>query len=146
MLVLWGTAPRIYMKKVQTLQNRALKSVYQLPYLYPTVELYKNFKMLPIGALHEFLVIKFIKETILKNNFSEITLRLPEHGFNTRSFQNFSTVLARLNCVKSGLSIKGPNIFNRVPIDIRETLHARLFLKKVKCWLLSEDIINGFMF
>lgn len=89
---IWESAPKTVIQKLIVSQSKAIKSVYKLPHMFPTIQLYtENTKhILPVQALHDFRSIVYIfKITRLAGTHSNQQLRRHSHSHNTRRSNNF---------------------------------------------------------
>ena len=62
----WGSAAKCYLRPIQAIQNRVLKFVFGLPRLSSTLNMYLNLEenILPIKALHELSILKYVKQVM----------------------------------------------------------------------------------
>ena len=58
----WGYASSTSLNKIQTLQNRCLKTIFQKPLLYSTLQLYSDtaHKILPLNYLRDYQTLLFV--------------------------------------------------------------------------------------
>ena len=145
MLLIWGSASKSLLKVVQILQNKSLKSVFGLPYLYSTYDIYSNNRILPVNGLHQLKVCVYIKEILLGLRTSEVRLQFPEHSYLTRYVTNYNLCRLKLTSNHYGLSMKGPYIYNKVPLNIRSINSIKKFKQNVKKWLLEPENLSYFL-
>ena len=88
----WGTAPETHLKKLHILQKRIIRIIAGKPRLYPSENLFKSLRILPIQSLNTFKLSVFChkwKCNLLPNIFSSfITYEEDFHEYNTRIAHN----------------------------------------------------------
>lgn len=102
---IWGSAAVSNMKGLQILQNKALKLVYSLPRLTPSIDLYTNdsSSILPVNYLSNFELAFLVFK--ISNNFIKFSqsFNLNSHSYATRVrniiFYEFSLELILLEIV-----------------------------------------------
>lgn len=91
LIIAWGRASKSSLKKLQTLQNRCLKTIFSKPFLFPTLQLYSDVShnILPIHSLCKIQTLIFVHDT-LHNNLFHHNIQLPSisHGYRTRRTHN----------------------------------------------------------
>ena len=84
--VIWGSASKTHIKCINVLQNFAIKNIHKLPYLEPTVNVYRISKLPMFDTLRKINLAKFLYK--LQNNLikSDLTLTLNNeiHSYSTR--------------------------------------------------------------
>lgn len=104
------------------LQKKSLRSVYRLPYDSSTADLFsRGISDLETMIKHEMALLLFkIKNNLIKCNF-RLTTRGEVSGRTTRQSSNFDTIFTKLSCVKDSFFLKGYEIFNSLPMQIKNT-------------------------
>lgn len=71
LIIVWGHAAKSKLKKVQTLQNRCVKVIFNLPPLYSTVSLYTRLQhtIIPILGLRDTQTIMFVHNILCNRSF-----------------------------------------------------------------------------
>lgn len=143
---IWGYDETIFCQHLQSLQNRALKHVNQLPYRFHTSDLYKDIcpNILTINYLYKFQICKYIHNTI--NNSRHSTLRFvrqyQNHQYLTRNNENFILpnikTMFGLNC----LSYSGIKLYNALPSEIKSSQSFDIFCSKLKIELITNRSTN----
>ena len=130
-------------KRLQTLQNRALKLVFRLPLLTPTVEIFKSFatNVLTVKGIIFFSSIIMVK----KNLFNNSPDRLPMERL--RSSRHFLLKCHKFNSqvMKNDICCIGIELFNNLPSNIKEINQLGQFKSAVRAFLLdhSEDLLEN---
>jgi hypothetical protein len=141
MVGIWGMAAQDKLKILQVLQNKSLKNIRQLPFRYPTRQLYSK-QILPLEKLRELEMILTVHK-ILKGKFkygTPIVYRHQIHGYSTRNSQNIQLPQFRLNLSRNSFNYEAFNRFNEIPQEIRETNNYIFFKNFVKTKLYNEYI------
>ena len=140
-IVGWGNAPKTTLKRVQILQNRALKIIMNLDRLTPTFELFSEHvkDILPVKGLQVFSACKFVYHCFYGMIHHTIDFRLRSGiGSNRDSFK-----LHRPRCsTEWGLrriSYLGPTMFNSLPMELRTMRSAPRFYRQLKVFLHRRE-------
>ena len=147
--VVWGRNYRSRLDKLIKLQKRAIRIIDHKPFLYPTSNLFKKYKMLKFPDIVKeqsiMIMLAFINK-ILPEPISEMfRLHVP---VNTRNTRHFDVPFAASNYRSFTLSFSAPNIWNTVVghlfRDIRKVPRNKFTLKKhVRKYLVSKYIVQN---
>lgn len=132
--IVWGTACKSKLRKLQTLQNRCIKVVFKLPHLHPSVSLYTSYshKILPIRSLCEFQTCLFIYDVIHSNSkHHNLSIGFINHMHNTRQANQLLRLRANTNLGQKRISCKGPQVFNSLPNDLKVITNKIMFKAKL---------------
>lgn len=147
MSLIWGHAPACYLKPIQVLQNRCLKSVYDLPMLTHTVDIYSQHVagVLPVKGIHILSTLKFVRQVLNNELHHTITFRYKPSTRNLRNNTFLLKMFAR-NCFGGKqILIYGPRCFNRLPDDVRALSSTSKFIRAVKHELSSADSLDALL-
>jgi ribonucleases P/MRP protein subunit RPP40 len=139
LISVWGMAAHENIKTLQYLQNKSLKNLRQLPFRFPTKQLYSN-TILPLDKLRELEMILIVYK-IIKGTFKfgdEIVYRFQIHGYNTRNSRNINLPLFRLSMGRKSFHFEVFDRFNNVPQHIQECNNLKTFKFLVKSRLYNE--------
>lgn len=140
MVIVWGRACKSKLKKLQTLQNRCMKIIFNLPPLFSSARLYTDFthKILPIQGLCEEQTLLFI-HNLLHNPASihNMSLNVMPRLHNTRQ-TNFSRPRAFSSFGQKRLTFIGPSKYNNLPRDIQILTNRSTFKAKIKSFLKTQ--------
>lgn len=119
--LIWGSAANFYLKPLQVLQNRCLKYIYRLSkQSNPTVELCDECKILPIKGIYCQQICSFVKSVLRESEYHTIVFNFIDHNYETRySSNNLSYGYSLNNFGINRISIMGPQLFNRLPIELK---------------------------
>lgn len=137
--VLWCTAKLGSLHRIQVLQNKAIRVIYQYNRFMSVIQMYKPNNMLTLDMMFKYstvnlwhkISINAISTTIKAKQNCEI------HKYNTRSARN--SHLQHVNSMKYGsksFTYRGAKLYNEVPISIRN-LGIKAFKLNYKKYLLS---------
>ena len=92
-----------------------------------------------VEQLYEFKIGLLMYDRILHNlNTNLITIKKPNHHYNTRNTGNLLPVTARTNLYYNGINSIGPVFWNKLPQEIQGINSRRLFAKRLKQYLLNQ--------
>lgn len=144
MIEIWGSAAKLKLHPVQCLQNRAIRNVYDIPYLTPRLEIYGDptRRLLPIKGLFESAVASFVYKNLKCLLHSEIKFSTPSHTYFSRHRGLLSRPTCRLQLSQQRMSYTGPLIFGDVPRSCKEASNIRLFKKRSNEYFRSHLSIH----
>lgn len=131
---IWGSADCTNLKPLQTMQNRSVKLIYNLPRLTPSVGLYLNSTILPIKYLFRFelsLLVFKISNNLIKFK-SSFTINSDNHSYTTRFKNNLKCIFSRNNVTKKSIYNLGVRTFNELPVNIKKELKISVFKNELK--------------
>ena len=137
-LLLWGNANKYLMTKILRLQKRALRTISNSPYLYPSKPLFEKYNVLNIFQMYSYELAIFMykfKHEMLPPSFNGIFASHHEtHNYNTRNKNDF---LIPMQKVKTVLTT-GPKVWNDLPNDIKIIKTLGKFKNELKSSLSSD--------
>lgn len=131
MIELWGATSQQNMSQIQKLQNRAVRSVLNLPYSTPRTEMFglEEANFLPVKGMYEAAISTYVFKSLKGMNQSEIEFLPAIHTYQSR----YSTHLRRPHCClelcKSRMSFAGPTIYNTLPTSIKNAGNLKQYRK-----------------
>lgn len=141
---IWGAASSKYVKSIQILQNRALKIIFNLPRLHPTINLYVNHAktVLPVMGLHDISIIMYVHKSLRNNTLKNMSFKSSDHGKNTRNEHKLKKDNVKSTYGLKKLSYMGPKLYNEVPTAVQNESIPMNFKKRLKEYLLQQDQIE----
>lgn len=127
-------------KKLQIMQNKALRCVFNLPSRFSRVELYTHHQILPVIALHKYQLLTTIYNIV--SNIGHITItsiRPHNHAHNTRHRLDLETAISGTRMTNQRVSMTGALWFNSLPSDVKNSDNAVIFKARLKSHLLEPD-------
>lgn len=144
MIEIWGCASSTRIRMLQTMQNRALRNVFDIPYLTARHSIYSTMSqnILPVKGLYELAVSKFVFKVMNYISFSEIHFTSASHNYSSR----YRGLLTRPRCKTEGakkrLSYSGPHVFNALPSRCKSIRTLNKFKMSVREHLSSNEQIQ----
>jgi hypothetical protein len=127
------------LNRLQTVQNKALKTVYGLENRYSTSVLFTKIvkTILPVKAIGYFNLLLLVKKYIL----NEIELRDNDWKLDDSCRRSLQIKFSRFkkNILGSDLVCLGPIVFNQLPPEIRVIEKHHKFKKELKAYLLVNE-------
>jgi hypothetical protein len=143
----WGNAPSCVLKRIQTLQKKALRVISKSNYNCHTNPICKKYNILKIPELFQLHCVKLFYRTKLcilpEYHIHRLTL-MSTHGRQTRQIHDIYIDRITFNIQKQGLNFKIGHSWNNLPNSLKSISNISLhtFSKKVKCHLLTLYDVN----
>ena len=138
----WGCASESIMKNVRSVQNRVIKIMRFIPFgHYDLKPIYKEMDILQVDDIYTLEVGKFMYKFInglLPENFHEYFKYVSNvHQHNTRTARNMCLYPIRSNTKfsKNTLKYKGVEVWNKIPLAIKNLPSIKLFCSQLKALL-----------
>ena len=135
---IWGRACKTFLAKIETLQNRCLKIIFNKPLLYATKELYANrsHNILPVDCLCDLQTLLFVHDILHnRNTHHNLELSTASHLRVTRQCSNLKRVRASTNLGKKRCTFIGPTKYNLLPSEIKLITNRNHFKTRLKQYL-----------
>jgi len=144
MIEVWGSATTGQLQTVQVMQNRALRNVFDIPYLTPRFHIYSNLSrgILPVKALYELAVSKFVFKVVKNISSSEVSFATASHLYQSRHCGQLTRPRCRTQGSKRRISYSGPMIYNSLPQYVKNSRGLIQFKFAVKKHLSSNHQIS----
>ena len=145
-IVLWGTAPEMYMNRIRIKQNRLLRAILNVEIIHGvpqqrTMDMYNGLGLLTVGNLFKLQLFRFLN--LLLNgclpNFYDLLMRplLSSHGYSTRAGR-FRHPQLFCEVERRAVSHQLVLMYDTISDDFYNVcIHKAL--KKYKRYLLSEQ-------
>ena len=136
----WATACDSHLNQLKVLQNKAIKFMFKLPYLEPTINLYTPRNLLDIANLYKYKICCYIFCVIHKTRHSNIKFinNNSIHYHNTRQINNLYLINVKSNYGKKSVYFKGIQTYNSLPEELKSTTNINKFKIKLKQFLLNN--------
>lgn len=140
MIELWGAASASRWTSIQILQNRALRCIFDLPYLTPRIHIYKDVcpRILPVRALYEFHVSKFLFKARNGLILTEKNFQCVSHSYMSRQRGLLVKPRCRFEFTKNRIMFAGPHIYNSLPESIKESRTLKSFVLKSRMFFMDN--------
>jgi hypothetical protein len=146
MNTLWGNACENVIKPLQSIQNRALRSVFNLERRFNRIKMYSHHveNCLPIRGINYLLTSTYIYKNLHGNILSNIKLSKTINRRGRSSQQN------EIQCSSSNshyghksITSFGVKIFNNLPTDLKNLKHPAAFKWALRCHLRKESFLSS---
>jgi len=130
----WGGTAKTILKPLAILQKRILKIILGKPLTYPTELLYKEGGVLDVRKLFSKAAIEY---GFQKNLFTKA-----DHSYFTRNTVAEKVALPRANKTVGQRTYRywAPRLYNILPQELRQPMTKIKFKKKLRNWLLNNDL------
>lgn len=134
---IWGTACRTYLKDLQTQQNRCIKAIFKLPFLYPTIDLYdtQQHNILPILGMFKLKIAVLMYKIQTGQLHHNWRFTSADHQHFTRQAGDIVRERFRTEIGRRRFKNLGPDIYNQIPAEIKNLEAVALFKSRMKSYL-----------
>lgn len=135
LISVWGHTASSHLTKLQTLQNRCLKIIFNKQLLYSTLSLYSDncHKILPLQFLCDIQTLLFIHDVLHNPKFHHnIVLSTSNLTRRTRQSNNLLRIRALTTRGQKRIKFIGPTLYNLLPENIQMIETRSTFNIKIK--------------
>ena len=126
--------------KIEVLQKRAIRNVYNLPYNSPTNQYFKSNNILKLSDLYNFSLCSHVFNYI-KSPSNNLTSRLHPnseiHNHNTRSRTNLVVPRFNRSATQSSFMYSSVTEWNKLSPNIKNSISNHVFKSKLKRYYCS---------
>lgn len=143
LISVWEHCTKEKLQELGMIQRRALKLIFNMPYLDHTKTVYKNANILPVSVQVKFSSVIYIHKlnlNIIKSDIP-ITKNSQIHSYSTRSSNKMHT--STVHTTKHGLNASfnaATKLYNELPSFTNMSFNQ--FKKNVKSWYLQNYLIG----
>ena len=123
-------------KKIEVLQKRSIRCIYNLSFNEHTAQYFRMSKIVTLEQLYKISMLVYIHKTIYDNYDEDLSIKLRfqvnEHSIATRFSDRYMLPIHRSTKYEKSLFYAGIKLWNNLPIDLKYTVSASLFKKKLK--------------
>lgn len=138
---LWGAAAKSRLKPLQTIQNRCLKAVFNLPRLYSTANLYENSpaSILPVSALRELQCLLQIHNQMYNQEMHHNQdIERASHRYSLRNAAFLLISRTNTEMAKKSVSYFSKKCFNSLPEVVKLEQNTNKFKQVVKSMIKAR--------
>jgi hypothetical protein len=139
--VLWGDAAYKHLKKINTIQKRAVRVINKAQYNAPSSEMFQENKILKLKDVYKIQVHKTMYNIYNHGYPSMLTkifkLNKNIHAHNTRQTKNFNIDMIKYGPARKSILYNGPKLWNALPNHLKHFTNIKAFCKKLKMDYLS---------
>lgn len=119
--IIWGSACKNVLRPLEILQNKAIKNLYALDRMYPTLLLYRNFNIPSVSDIYYLQNVVFIHQIINNTKHSNINVNFREniHQHYTRNRNNIDLPNIRTRLGESSIYFHGMRLYNNLPFEFK---------------------------
>ena len=142
--IVWGSAKDSVIKKLLLLQKRAIRIITKSSFWSSTKPLFHRLNLLMLPDLIKFQACQFmfcIKNKLLPNsclNLFKSSNQLRSH--NTRHVSYFASVQFRTGIRENCIVVRGPKLWDRIPLSIQNSLSISAFKKDMFSEYISKYV------
>ena len=119
----YGNAPNKYLKRVQVLQNKILKTLFNKPWDMSTIDLHHELELLKVCDVFKMRISQFVfksRKKLLPNIFNDYYHLVNEvHDYETRDASELYVKRSRTATGAKSAKIRGAQIFNDIPSEVK---------------------------
>jgi len=137
---IWGSALPSHLSPLYIAQKKALKIALRIPVRTPTTTVFSYANVLTLSGINRvqisIFMYKYVNNLLPSVFLSKFTLRSDVHSYNTRSSTHFNVKPADFKPYKSSMSFKGPNVWDKLPDLLKNSVSLTAFKSNVKKFFL----------
>jgi hypothetical protein len=125
--------------RLQRLQNRCIKKIFNLDSQHSTIDLFKTFmpNTLPVIGVIYYSMMVYIKKSLLSNK-----PELLEFDISNSNRRSSGELIAKRfrkkQCIAVDISCLGVNLYNQLGKDLTEIKNLKKFKSELKCYLIKN--------
>ena len=138
----YGHCTKSDTKRIQTLQNRILKNLFQKDHFTPTRSLHKDLQILLVKDIFNTSLNEFVfkqRSNLLPCTFNGYYSEIRErHAYNTRNNVNLQQPFVRTVKGQKTTKFYGVKMYNNLPSSVKEASSLRQFKNRAKkCYIVN---------
>ena len=144
-ITLYGTACKAFLNKIQVLQNRTIKILFNLDHYTPTKYLLKCSKLLSVKDLYQLTIAQFVHRNMVKTLptlFKDYFQTSIHSERTTRQTHLLKSYRVYTEQAKNSVRYTGTNIWNEL------TLHTKIDLKNLSTFqfknIVKDILLNRY--
>lgn len=132
MIELWGSAAICHLKRLQIIQNAAMRNLYNLPFLSPRLSLYPpTSRILPVLGMYRKALAEFVFKKQKDDLHSEIRFHPASHNYNSRHRDLLKIPRSKLTLCQGRVSVSGAITFNDLPQELKCNVNLGTFKRNI---------------
>ena len=139
---IYGLASSSQIKKIQTIQNKSLKILFNKDYLTPTLSLHKDLNLLLVNDIHKLSLLKFVKKhqqnelPQIFNNYFITNNNI--HSHFTRQHKALHVTLNQTRNNSKNFTHSSISSWNEIPSAIKTSKTLNTFSKRTKHYFIDK--------
>lgn len=133
LIEIWGSAAKTRLEKLQVLQNKIIKILFNYNFRTETAKIYRETKLMNIKQLYIYNTCIFIRKTIKNKIHTEIKfIKRKKVGRPCTRRASFIVLPnARTRYGQTSVTYEGASLFNKIPSQIKNIDSYYVFKKKL---------------
>lgn len=140
LIEVWGSAAKTNLSTVQTAQNKLIKVLFNYNVLTPTTKLYKNTNIMNINQTYTYRTCILIRKIINRDIHTNINFT-KKSSFLKITLRNANNLILRpprTNYGKKTIIFEGAQIYNKLPVDIKDSQSMSTFKRLLKFHVMNK--------
>lgn len=139
----WGNTYDYLLNKLQIVQNKFLKSIFNLPLRSHTVDLYtKEKNIMPVRGIYIIQVCSFIYKSLSNQTHTNTKFELSSHQHGTRNHNLLKRPNVSTLSGERSITFKGANYFNFFFNKFGLCSSLSIFKDRLKLYLAQPEIVE----
>lgn len=131
-IIFWGYSP--HCRRLFILQKRAVRYIAGAASRASCRQYFRRYRLLTLPCMYIYFLCIYVKE-----NYDKCVVNSDVHGYGTRNNGNLHIKKYKFKTLHhSNPNSIGPEIYNRLPHEIKITPKLTAFKSKLKAWLANE--------
>ena len=131
-IVIWGGTFSVHLEPLKIIQKRAIRVVNKKPYLHHTNPLFFHSEIMKLDDVYKFKICDYLYKNNLTISFNR------EHSHNTRFRNHLLPVFQRFSSSQRSVNFVGPNIWNNLTPEIKESPSIHILKRRLKKYFTSS--------
>ena len=140
--VIWCNSSMKHLNKIINTQKRAARMILDKRYDHPSAPLFKELKWLPFTErckYHTGMLVFKVLNNLLPEYLNDILLLNQAASYNLRSANSISHPLVKSRYTKNTFQYVAVNVWNNIPVNIRNKTKLASFRHTYRNYLLSTQ-------
>ena len=129
-VTVWGGTYNCYLSNLIVQHKRIIRAIADAGFNAHTSPIFFNLKLLKFVDIYKYFVSIFMYA-----NLSKFSI---QHSLNTRQHNLASSIFCRLTKTQQSIMFRGPQIWNELPLEIRDSPTLPVFKRVLKNYLISQ--------
>ncbi|HMK58436.1 MAG TPA: reverse transcriptase family protein [Nitrososphaeraceae archaeon] len=140
--IIWSGASHTTLNRIVLLQKRAVRLICNARYRAPSSVLFTELRLLKVFDIHKMQILLFMFK--LKHNLlpmsclRQFTFVSNDCWYNFRNQNDFALINFKSEIRKRCVSVKGPEMWNSLPVHLRDSVSVPVFKSRLKESFIKE--------
>ena len=139
----WGSAFKTYLTPIMTVQRKAMRIIFSIPYTHDPQPVYNEYQILDISQLYNLSSCLFVfkyKKGMLPDIFDSF-FNFPDHSYDTRNQALLYVPLCNTQFSKKRIRYTGVKLNNIITNQIEWKCGFYTFKRKLKLYILHNPVV-----